>query len=268
MYVGIDIGGTKTLVATLDDKGVIKESLKFPTPKNYDNFLNQLANNVAELTTKDFKAGCVAAPGQIDRKRGKFLDGGNLHWINAPLQRDVERITRCPMLLENDAKLAGLSESMLLKNYERVLYVTISTGIGYALIVNQAIDTAVGDPGGRAMLLEHRGKLVPWENFASGGAIVRRYGRRASEISDQSTWKQITRDLAPGFLELIAILHPQVIVIGGGVGHYLERFHEPLVSVLKHYETPLLTIPPIVEARRPDEAVVYGCYDLAKATYA
>jgi glucokinase len=268
MYVGIDIGGTKTLVAALDDKGVILESFKFPTPKSYDDFLQQLADSVAELTTKNFKAGCVAAPGALDRHRGIVKNFGNLKWQNVPLQKDVEKITRCPMLLENDAKLAGLSEAMLLKKYGRVLYVTISTGIGYALVVDQAIDTAVGDPGGRAMMLEHRGKLVPWETFASGSAIVQRYGKRASEINDQATWKQITHDLAPGFLELIAILHPEVIVVGGGVGHYLERFHDPLVAELKRYENPMLTIPPIVEAQRPDEAVVYGCYDLARSVYA
>ena len=49
MYLGIDVGGTKTLVATLDVNGVIIEKYKFPTPKKYTDFLIELASNVERL---------------------------------------------------------------------------------------------------------------------------------------------------------------------------------------------------------------------------
>ncbi|MEO6761443.1 MAG: ROK family protein [Candidatus Saccharimonadales bacterium] len=266
MYLGIDIGGTKTLAAVFSDEGALEEQIKFPTPKKYDEFLQELTKTIRSFKTQDFRAGCVAAPGALDRPRGRVINFGNLPWTNVPLLKNVETISHCPMLLENDAKLAGLGEAVLLKE-DRVLYVTISTGIGYGLVVGRVIESGLSDAGGRNMMLEHHGKLVPWESYASGSAIVQRFGKRASEIDDAETWKTITRDLVPGFLELIAILHPEIIVIGGGVGHYLEKFHDSLVDGLKRYETPMLKIPPIVEAQRPDEAVIYGCYDLARDTY-
>jgi len=269
MYVGIDIGGTKTLVAALTNEGTIHESLKFPTPEKYEDFLDELRANVAKLKTKDFRAGTVAAPGKIDRKHGIFELGGNLGWKNEHVQHDVERITNCPMLLENDANLAGLSEAMLVKDrHAKVLYITISTGIGTGFIVNQQIDPTMADTEGGQMMLQRGEKIVKWESFASGKAIFERYHQKAAEIEDPAIWKAVVKDLAVGFIDLMAVTQPDIIVIGGGVGHYLEKFHDFLVEELKKYSTPLVPIPPIVKAGRPEEAVVYGCYDLARSKYA
>lgn len=268
MYIGIDIGGTKTLVCALTNEGVIKESVKFPTPPDYEDWKFELKKTIAGLKHKDFKAGTVAVPGELDRKRGIAVMFGNLPWRNIHIVRDVERITKCPMRTNNDAKLGGLSEAMLLKHkYSRVLYVTISTGIGIGLTVDGYIDDEIGDGGGRAMIFEHQGKLQAWETFGSGKAIVAKYGKMASEINDKATWKKIVRTFTPGFIQLIAVLEPEAIVIGGGAGHYLEKFHDLLVEDLRRHETPMLVIPPILGAKRPDEAVAYGCYDYAKQMY-
>jgi predicted NBD/HSP70 family sugar kinase len=270
MYLGIDIGGTKTLVAALNEHGEILVSLRFETPKDYDAFLHELKHVLRdEMPIQDFRAGCVAAPGTIDRKRGRFERGGNLHWRNVPLQRDIERLTGCPMLIENDANLAGLSEAMLLREqHQKVLYVTISTGIGTGFIVDQKIDPGMADSEGGEILLQRGNKTVTWESFASGKAIYARYGRKASEINDKRTWEAIAKDLAVGFTDLLAVTEPDVVVIGGGVGHYLEKFHGLLIARLKAIATPMVPIPPILKAQRPDEAVVYGCYDLARSVYA
>jgi predicted NBD/HSP70 family sugar kinase len=269
MYLGIDIGGTKTLVAALTNEGVIHESVKFPTPANYKDFLAVLKENLGQLRTKDFRAGTVAAPGEIDRKRGIFNVGGNLKWRDERLQHDVERITNCPMLLENDANLAGLSEAMLLKNkHAKVLYLTISTGIGGGFIVDQKIEPNMQDIEPGQIMLERGGKIVKWESFASGKAIYEKYQQQASEIEDPATWKSIVKSWAIGFVDLMAVTQPDVIVLGGGVGHYLEKYHDFLISELRKYTTPLVPIPPIIKAQRPEEAVVYGCYDLARSVYA
>lgn len=267
MYLGIDIGGTKTLVASLDDNGVMQESYKFATPKKYDFFLKELADNVAKLSTHEFLACGVGAPGKIDRSRGIAVAFGNLGWKNTPLQKDIRVIVKCPAVIENDANLAGLSEAMLLDAHKKVLYVTISTGIGTGFIVNRRIDPDLADGEGGQMLLEHHGKLEAWEDFASGRAIVRRFGKRADEITDENTWRIIAHDIALGLIDLIALMQPDVIVLGGGVAAHYDKFKDFLTADLNSYENPLFKLPAIEEARRPELAVVYGCYDLAKSVY-
>jgi predicted NBD/HSP70 family sugar kinase len=269
MYAGIDIGGSKTLVAALDEHGVIIESTKFPTPQDYDEFIRQLTKAVDEFTTKDYQAAGLAMPATVfDREHGVGVAFSNLAWKNVPIHTDITKLLNCPVVIDNDAKFGALSEAMLLKDsYQRVLYVTVSTGIGYALVVDGVIDENVGDSGGRAMRFEHNGVMTGWEDFASGHAIVERYGKKAMDITDETTWKQITHDLCPGLLELIAILQPEVIVVGGSVGTYFDRYGTFLNEALRQYALPLIPMPVVIGAQRPEEAVVYGCYDLAKATY-
>ena len=116
MYLGIDIGGTKTLIASLDKEGVIQESVKFPTAQDYGSFLNDLAKSVATLSTKEFAACGIAVPGRLDTKKEIGVVFGNLPWKEVHLKSDTHRMIRCPIVLENRrANLAGLSEAMLLK---------------------------------------------------------------------------------------------------------------------------------------------------------
>lgn len=268
MYLGVDIGGTKTLVGVLDNNGVITERSRFSTPASYNDFLDKLRKSLASFHVQDFHAAGVALPGRLNRKQGVGIRLGNLEWENIHIQADSEKILKCPVVVENDAKLGGLSEAMLLKDkYRKVLYVTISTGIGTALIVDQKIDTALGDSGGRSLLLEYRGNQVPWEDFASGRAIVERFGKLAKDIEDAKTWRIIAHDISKGLIELIALTEPEVIVIGGSVGVYFRRYYKPLTKELERYHLPLITLPPIMAAQRPEEAVLYGCYDLAHEIY-
>lgn len=268
MYLAIDIGGTKTLVASLTNEGVISERIRFETPKDYDEFITNLAQAVAQLKAKQFVACGVGAPGLLDREKGIGIAMGNLPWRNVPIMRDAQKIAHCPVVIHNDAKLAGLSEAMLLKDtYSRVLFATVSTGIGVGLITDQTIDPALADAEAGKMPLMHGDKMVPWEDFASGRAIVNRFGKHASDIHDAATWKIIAHDLAIGLIDLIATVQPDVVVIGGSVGSQLDRFKEPLERELKKFEMPLIPIPPIRKAQRPDDAVLYGCYDLAKSVY-
>ncbi len=268
MYLAIDIGGTKTLMAAFTTAGKLVATHKFPTPADYQEFLAKLHNDLSELGDYSYHAGGVGVPGELDRQHGRLIALGNLPWEHEEIQRDIERITHCPIIIENDAKLAALSEAFLLrKKYGRTLYVTFSTGIGIGLIVNGRIDTHIGDLGGRGIMLEHHGRVVPWESFASGKAIVKKYGKRASDINDKATWKAIVRDMAVGLIDLLAILEPEVVVIGGGVGTNFHKFGEFLVERLKGFETPMMKIPPFRSAERPEQAVAYGAYELAMQKY-
>lgn len=262
MYIGVDIGGTKTLTAVFDDHGTIIEQNKFLTPLVYEDFLTEMAQAVDSLTTTEFDYGALAMPVlEFNRRLGIGVTFGNLPWKNVPIHDDIERLVGCPFLINNDAKLGGLSEALLVKQkYSKVLYITISTGIGYALIVDGFIDNNAGDGGGRTLALEYRGKMIPWEDFASGRAIVQQYGKKAMDIKDQETWKKIVLNITPGLKQLIAVFTPEVIIIGGSVGSYFDRYGKLLQEELHKNHLPLLPIPDIIGAKRAEEAVVYGCY--------
>lgn len=264
MYLAVDVGGTKTLLGLFSENGKLKETVRFETPKQYETFLSVFRQNV-ERFRADIGMACVAVPGKIDRKSHKVSAFGNLPWKNVSIEKDSEHILGVPVLVENDANLAGLSEAQLIKkDFKRILYVTISTGIGTGFITNGIIDPEFADSEGGHIMLQHGNKLMIWEDFASGRAIQERYGKQAREISDKQTWSTITFDIARGILSLIAMVQPEVIVIGGGVGTHFDKFDDLLLQQLKKYETPLTPTPPLKRAKRPEQAVLYGCYELIK----
>lgn len=264
MYLAIDIGGTKTLVATIDDDANIVEQHRFPTPADYASLLDNFKNALDNFSAKEFRGGGVGVPGHIDYEKGISLNSPHVKWGHVPLRGDCERIFDCPFVIDNDANLAALSEAMLQKDRQTVLYFTVSTGIGTGFVRGQRIEPALLKSEGGHMVLPHDDQLEIWENFASGSAIVKKYGMKAEEITDETAWKSIAHNLALGFYNHIALLQPDLIVVGGAVGTYFDRYGHYLIEELKQFEEPLVTIPPIIEAQRPEEAVIFGCYDAVK----
>lgn len=269
MYLAVDIGATKTLLAVFTADGAIKETLKFATPEDYPDLITALSEQVALLKTQVFSSAAIAVPGRLDRVKGLGVAFGNRPWQNVPILKDAKAILQCPVIIENDTKLAALSEALLIKKeFSNVLYVTISTGISAGLIIDGIIDINFADSESGQMMLEHKGRLATWQSFASGKAIVAEYGKRASEITDPAAWKTIAHNIAIGLIDLIAVVQPHIIIIGGGVGTHFAKFESPLLGELKQYETPLVPIPPIRKAQRPEEAVIYGCYNLITQSHA
>lgn len=267
MYLGVDVGGTKTLLAVFSDSGEILEKTKFPTPEDYEHFLTVLKEIIPPLEKRyQLKFCCCAAPGYIDRKRGIATRFGNLAWHNVPLKDDLGKILGgIPVVVENDAKLAGLSEALLVRDkYTKVLYITVGTGIGDGIIINGKIDPNLADSEAGQMVIEYKGRLYRWEDLASGRAIMARYGRKAKDIDDPKIWAEYAALLAKGIDILVAVLQPEVVIIGGGVGTHFEKFGTLLKDELKKLETQMVKMPPVIQAKRPEEAVIYGCYDFIK----
>src|SRR3990167_5183810 len=265
MILAIDVGGTKTLLAVFDDNKKLVEQVKFPTPKDYSEFIKSINEAKEKLTTKRFFAGAVGIRGLVDRRKGILITDSILDWHNAPLAKDLSEIFSCGFSVENDSKLAGLSEATLPNNakYKKITYITISTGIGSVFIVDKKIDTNLVSSEIGKWVFEHDNKFQTWENFASGKAIVDKYKKRASELEDETSWKSISKNMAIGILNASAAYTPDLIIIGGGVGEHFTKFEKPLLQALQDFPHESIIIPKIIGAERSEEAVIYGCLELA-----
>jgi glucokinase len=266
MYLAIDIGGSKTLLAVFDDHGNITDKYKIPTNKDYSGFIAELQDAISnKLGHHAFAAICCAVPGKLDKDMSVVQVLGNLPWRNKHIKRDIELIVRhTPVFLQNDAKLAGLAEALVHPKYHKVLYLTVSTGIGDGIIIDGKIDPnfTSSEPG--QMMVEFDNRIQKWEDFASGRALVAKYGKRASDIEDPKIWKHFAKGLARGMNELIAILQPDVIILGGGVGAHFEKFSAALKDELKDLSNEMVPTPPVIKAKHAEEAVIYGCYEYIK----
>lgn len=261
MIVTVDIGGTKTLVTSFDSQGFMDKVVdKIATPSDPNEFIIELKKLLARFDTKNIESIAIGVPGIVDHN-GSVVHCGNLPWNDFPLRSILSKAYACPIFVQNDAKLAGLAETHSLPQLPYLcLYVTIGTGIGTGIIIHGKLDKALAKSEAGHMLFEKGGSIREWESFASGHAIVERFGHTAEDIHNPSDWQEIAEDFAIGLQTLIPALQPDVIIIGGGIGLYFERFQKVLHELLSSRLPEIITMPLIKQASHPEQAVIYGCY--------
>lgn len=274
MIIAVDTGGTKTLIALFNSRGEVKKTLRFETPKNQDAYLELLQKNLSEfcqdIDFSNVRALTLASPGVVS-KNIIVWGGGNLEWRNVDVSSALRKVlpASVPIFAENDGNLGGLGEvRMLKKKYHQALYVTISTGIGGGIVTDGQLNKDLLGIEIGHMILEFDGHLKRWESFASGKAIKQAYGKYARDITSKRAWRHITGRISRGFLALIPVVQPDVIIIGGSIGTHFAKYGPELEQLLRELTHPQIAVPPIIQAKHPEEAVIYGCYYYALAKLA
>jgi glucokinase len=267
MIIGVDIGGTKTLLAVFAENGKLLKEVRFETSRSYDEFLTDLKKHADTLETNKAKIACVAVPGLLDRKRGVVESLGNLPWKDKHIKHDISvALGIKDVYIENDSKLAGLGEVRVLeKQYPRVYYITLSTGIGGTLLINGKIAQEIinGEIGMVPML--HEGKIMRWEDFASGRAFFEKYNAKAIDTDDAKVWEEFSQNIGLGIAMICCIYQVDAIIFGGGLGQHVEKFKpflKPYVSTYLH--STIKQPQALTKAYYGDESVIYGCYEYAK----
>lgn len=257
----VDTGATKTYVARFNEDGIIDKSVKFPTPANQNDYVTLLRTTLQnDFSDHPIEALVIALPGII--KDGIAVWCDNLGWsdFNA-LKAFSDLYGSSPVLIENDANLAGLAEARAIDPVPiSCLYVTISTGIGTGFITNGKIDPGLRRSEGGHMLIEFDSKVQEWENFASGAAIREHYNQYARDITLSTTWNEIADRISRGFLAIIPLAQPDIVVIGGSIGTYFNRYSATLASILQEKLPKHIPLPVLSQAKHPEQAVSYGCY--------
>jgi len=263
MIITVDTGGTKTLIASFDETGEPTNQIKFPTPQDPNEYAQALRTTLeGNFSNQNVKCIVIAVPGTLDDQNSIIWCPNLSKWsgFNVP-NSIIGVLNNAPIIIENDANLAGLYETKIMDPIPaQSLYVTISTGIGTGIITDGQIDKALRNSEGGRSLIEYNGKLQEWQNFSSGKSFFETYGKYVRDITDEETWNQIIERMCLGFLKLIPMLQPNVIVIGGSVGTYFDRFGERLQRTLEERLPKHIPCPKFVGAKNSESAVIYGCY--------
>ena len=263
MIIAVDTGGTKTLVTAFTDAKKSHKRFRFPTPKKFTDYITQLSELILnEYDLSKVTVISIALPGVT--KGDMLVICPHLEWKHLNVVSALNnRLTQYTgkIIIENDANLGALGEAHALSPMPKTcLYVTISTGIGTGIVTEGVINPHLRLGEGGHMQLEYDGILRDWDQFASGLAIYTAHGKYASDIRDKRTWEFITDKIARGFYALIPILHPDVIIIGGSIGTYFSRYHTTLEKLIDNALPAYIDRPVIIQAKHPEEAVIYGCH--------
>lgn len=306
LIVGVDLGATKILSGIGTASGEILEKLKIATPQGSpQEVLDVIAENIISLikttdTAYDrIKGIAVAAPGPISYPEAVIENSPNLAWQRVELREELTRRLRRPVLVAKDTNLAVWGEYYFGQQgrYANLLYLTVSTGIGGGIIINDRLyhgrrggsgefGHMVIDTAGPECGCGRRGCL---EALASGTAIARQLetlvkrgkgqnilacragaalgapelGRAARQGDPEALGivEELIKNLAVGITNLVNIFNPDIVVIGGGVMLGMQDLL--LAGVIKYVEEQAFSLHRqglIIETTRLGNDIgLYGC---------
>jgi glucokinase len=255
-HLGIDVGGTNCKLAVVEaagDGGELLATATIPTGAgDLGEVVERLAAAGAKLMAEHgpVAAAGVGVPGLFDEASGRIVLLPNLPtaWRGQEFSEPLAERLGVPTALINDARSFTLAESRMgaAAGYPTVVCVTLGTGVGGGVVVDGRLRFG---PHGRAGELGHQvidvdgpecgcGNRGCVEAFAAGPALSRLGGRdspeavfRAAAAGDERAAAAVEAavgHLAVGIANLVTVLWPERVVVGGGVAAAGDRLFGPL----------------------------------------
>ena len=229
----------------------------------------QDAVDECDLNLKQVRGVGIGAPGSIDSENGRVMFAGNLGWKDVALKKDLEKQLQIPVFLHNDCNVCtlGVYEVELEAKPRNMVGIFLGTGIGGGLVIEgilyQGFNRTAGEVG--HMVLEVNGPKCTcgnrgcWEAFASRSALFRQVqdavkdGQKTvltdmlgSDLKDlrsgdlrkaikqgdklvEHIVEEAARYTGIAVANLINVINPEVIVLGGGLMDALENEMMPMV---------------------------------------
>ncbi|MDI6789017.1 MAG: ROK family protein [Planctomycetota bacterium] len=234
----------------------------------------------------------IACPGSVDEEGVVLADSPNLiGWKGTNIKQPLEKIFKIPVLIDNDANLAAWGEKCwgVGKNARNLIMLTLGTGIGGGIIINNQIYRGshfyAGEIGHMKILPDGPkcscGQKGCLEALASAPAIVQRYNTKtlkrynvntARDVFDKASGgdkiacevvQETAHYLGISLASLINIFDPDVIIIGGGIAKAGNILFKPLRKVVRKNIMPhSLRRPAILPARLGEDAGLLGAAGL------
>jgi fructokinase len=285
---GIDFGGTKIEIIVLDPMGAPHLRRRVPNPGNYQGALLAVVGLVsgAESEIGHRLTVGVGIPGAISPSTG-FVKNANSIWLNGkPFDRDLGEALAREVRVENDANCFALSEASdgAAAGKSVVFGVILGTGCGGGLVVNGRVL-----PGLHRIAGEWGHNPLPWPTpedlpypqcFCGNTGCIERYiagpslaedcdgpgHRDASTIPDraaagdaqaQAALDRHADRVARGFAQMINVLDPDAIVIGGGLSN-MSHLYTDVPRLLRRHVIAETILTPVLRNVHGDSSGVRG----------
>ncbi len=280
--LGIDLGGTKIEGILLDENLDIIQRKRIPTPQNdYHKILDSISSLTIDILAniEDYSIG-ICTPGAISKKTGLIKNSNTQCLIGKSLREDLENKLDKKISMENDANCFVIAESTMgaAKEFSVVFGVIMGTGVGGGIIINGKIHqgrTNIAGEWGHHTLHQNGnncycGKQGCVETYISGPSLEKRWkeltGKSQSmpeivqnfDDSNMKLWKhEFLENFGFGLANVIDILDPDVIVLGGGLSNINFLYTEGKNSVYQKVFSDLIDTP-ILKNKLGDSAGVFG----------
>ncbi len=240
LYGGLEGGGTKFVCAVGSGPDEIIEEIRFPTTSPDET----LGRAIAFFQKYSLSAIGLAPFGPLDLNPASATYGSitatpKPGWSGTNLVSAFRHAFDFPLAFDLDVNAAAFGEYSWVpgnRGLDSLVYFTIGTGIGAGSIINGKVIHGLTHPEAGHMRLPHDLSKDPFPGFcpfhgdcfegmASGPALARRWGYPAETLPDEHpAWDLEAAYIACALVNVILMLSPQRIVLGGGVMEHLPLF--------------------------------------------
>jgi len=282
MIAGIELGGTKTVVATGSADGLVHEEWRFPTTTPEETFAKAIDWLKARGTPEAIGIAAFGPVGIVSGRAnyGKLLTTPKPGWADFSITgRLAAAFPAAKLIVETDVNAAALAEARLgaARGLDDVAYLTIGTGIGAGILSGgRLVHGALHPEAGHFKVPRQAGDEFPGvcpfhrdclEGLASGPSMAARWGKPAADLPPgHPAWDMEAWYIAHGVLALLAIVSPARVIIGGGVSQ-AEGFHAKTEALLAEigagYFSPPQATPYVVPPLLEQQAGIKGALLLA-----
>ncbi len=284
IFIGVDIGATKTIFLSVKIRGAkyeILETVKVLTPRKEKDILKMIGDNYSELSENHkISAIGIGFAGPVDFDRGAAIMGPNLKTGKIEFKKILERKLKIPVIVDNDAKCFILAESVFgaAKGIKNAVGLTIGTGIGMGIIINGEIYRGGGNFAGE---IGHTdiAKDQEWETISSGLGLANLYKKisgkkrdsfevvelaRKKEPDALKAIRMVSENLGAGLANVVEIFNPEMIVFGGGLSEVGLILKKAKAYAKKKIYIPALVKTPVVVSELGQNSVALGAAWMAK----
>ena len=286
MRIGIDLGGTKIegVLVHLDGSIAVRQRIETPQASGYGAILDRVIGLITELE-KQAGTHCsvgLAAPGAVDAT-GRVKNSNTQCLIGESLRDDLsERLSRS-VRIENDANCFALAEALYGagQSAPSVFGVIMGTGVGGGIVFNGRLHSGLqhiaGEWGHNVLESDgpscYCGKRGCVETFLSGPGFLADYQRLGGSTADSpeeivalsrngdttaiETLDRLMDRLGRALAQVINIIDPHVVVLGGGLSNIDELYTQAPEHIAKYVFNPVLDTP-IRKNLNGDSAGVLG----------
>ena len=238
----VDLGATNLRVAVVNSDYKIEKKIKCNVDKSKDIAFTIFTEYKKLNLAYKLEAIVVGVAGSIDFKNKIIRDLPNLKIKEYDLYTALYKLFNVEIKIVNDASLAALGEYLNYKGEKVFQYITISSGIGGGLIYNGKLFE--GNNGFEQEIGRIDVNGESFESLCSGNALKNRLLKEnideeyasSALMSKKSNYKKVVNewldDLSIGIASIVKVVNPGIIVIGGGLGTYLDYFKAGLVERL------------------------------------
>lgn len=292
MILGIDLGGTKIegIILKSDKEPIEIERLRINTEedKGYNQIINNIKKLVDTLENKvnyKFKKIGIGTPGTLDPETQLLKNSNSQNLNNKSIKSDLENLLGKKVNIENDANCFALAETKFgavkdqMPHAKIVFGVIMGTGVGGGIIIDNKIlygKQGIGGEWGHTIIKDdgemcYCGKKGCVESVISGRALQKYYtslsGKKLSfkdiyknietDLNAKKTLKRMITYFGKGLSNVVNIIDPDIIVLGGGLSNTNELYDQGYQELKKYVFNPTFKTK-IIKPKLGDSAGVYG----------